>query len=120
MPTLDGNLDDWTADTRLDTPATGAEGFAIYGDLVGDTYFFAISSSVPIGPNTTIWLDTDLNRATGFQVFGGTTGADYNINIAGDGTLALYTGAAGETAVATSLTYAYRGGRKISTSLQRC
>jgi serralysin len=54
---------------------------------------------VAIGANTTVWLNTDGNKATGYQVFGSTVGAEYNINLAADGTPFLYSGAAGQTLV---------------------
>ncbi|AXQ95990.1 hypothetical protein D0Z66_19730 (plasmid) [Cereibacter sphaeroides] len=99
--TLDGALDDWTGATRLDTPATGAAGYAFHGDLQGESFLFAIASDgTPIGANTTIWLDTDLNTATGYQIWGVVGGADYNINLGADGVARLYSGAAGETLVA--------------------
>ncbi|MGO4914813.1 hypothetical protein [Pseudogemmobacter sp. W21_MBD1_M6] len=107
MPLLDGSLDDWTADKRLDVPGTGAAGFALYGDLIGDVFYFAISSDTAvIGTNTTIWLDSDLNRATGYQIWGFAGGAEYNINFAPDGSVNLYTGADGQTFVA-ALEFAY-------------
>ena len=99
--TLDGNLTDWAATTRLDSAATGTAGYALYGDLQGGTYTFAIDSdTVQIGTNTTIWLDTDRNGATGYQVWGWAAGAEYNINIGADGIARLYSGAAGQTLVA--------------------
>ena len=99
--TLDGDLTDWDAGTRLDTPATGTAGYALYGDVQGDGLVFAIQAdAVAIGANTTIWLDTDLDRGTGYQIWGFTGGAEYNVNIAADGSAALYTGGAGETFVA--------------------
>lgn len=104
--TLDGSLTDWAASTRLDSAATGTAGYALYGDLQGGTYTFAIDSdTVQIGTNTTIWLDTDRDGATGYQVWGWAVGAEYNINIGADGVARLYSGAAGQTLVA-ELNYA--------------
>ena len=95
--TLDGNVTEWAADTRLDTAATGTAGYAIYGEKGATTYQFAITSDGPrIGAGTTIWLDTDTDRATGHQIFGFTGGAEFNVNFAADGTAALYRGGAGE------------------------
>lgn len=103
--TLDGDLNDWAPTTRLDTPTTGTAGYAIYGDVQADALVFALNANaVSVGSNTTIWLDTDLDRATGYQIFGVTGGAEYNINIATDGSAALYTGGAGETFV-TNIDY---------------
>ena len=99
--TLDGSLAEWAASTRLDSAATGAAGYALHGDLQAGTYTFAIASdAVQIGANTTIWLDTDRNGATGYRVWGWAVGAEYNINIGADGVARLYSGAAGQTFVA--------------------
>ena len=98
---LDGDLGDWADGTRLDTPATGWSGYALYGGVQGEAFVFAIDSdSVAIGANTTIWLDSDLDRSTGYQIFGFTGGAEYNVNFGADGVARLYTGAAGDTFVA--------------------
>jgi hypothetical protein len=113
MPiTIDGSLSDWTAPFRLDTVPTGVTGYALYGRFNNLNYNFAISSQVAITDGTTIWLDTDLNAATGYLVFGFATGAEYNINIVG-GLPYLYTGAAAETFVSGPLTHAYSGDSKI-------
>jgi len=86
--------------TRLDTPATGVAGYGVYGDIQGNSFVFAISADpLVIGAGTTIWLDTDLNRSTGYLIFGFTGGAEYNINIAIDGVARLYSGSAGQTFV---------------------
>ena len=118
--TLDGNLVDWDAATRLDTPATGAAGYAFYGDLQDNVFTFAISTDgTAIGANTTIWLDTDRDTATGYQVWGWAVGGEYNINITADGEARLYTGAAGETFVA-NLDFAYNAdGTVIEIALDR-
>jgi serralysin len=100
--TLDGSLADWSAVERLDTLASQqVAGYQVFGKNTADGYVFAISSTTAesIGANTTIWLNTDGNKATGYQVFGSTVGAEYNINIAADGTPYLYGGAAGQTLI---------------------
>jgi RTX calcium-binding nonapeptide repeat (4 copies) len=98
--TLDGSLADWTASDRIDfLPGASQAGYEVYGKNTVDGYTFAIQSAVNIGANTTIWLDTDKNKATGFQIFGFAGGAERNINIAGDGTAYLYSGGAGQTFV---------------------
>jgi serralysin len=95
---LDGTLTDWSPSERIDTlPRTGQPGYAIYGKNTADGYVFALQSAVAIAANTTIWLDADLNRTTGFQIFGSTGGAEYNINISNDGNAYLYSGDAGQT-----------------------
>src|SRR5262249_22483314 len=89
--TLDGSLADWTAAQRLDDGTVA--GFALYGDVQAGDFLFAINdANGTIGAGTTIWLDTDLNAATGYQVFGSTVGAEYNIEIGADGTARLYSG----------------------------
>ena len=91
---LDGNLADWTAINRLDAvPRQQIAGYRVYGKNTTDGYVFAIDATQEkIGPNTTIWLNADRNKATGYQVFGSTVGAEYKIDIAADGTPYLYTG----------------------------
>jgi RTX calcium-binding nonapeptide repeat (4 copies)/Polysaccharide deacetylase len=102
--TVDGSLADWKQIDRLDyQPGVAQTGYQIFGKNTPDGYVFAIDSSVAVGANTTIWLDTDQNRSTGFQIFGATptsAGAEYNINIAADGNAYLYTGGAGQNIVA--------------------
>jgi serralysin len=111
--TLDGDLSDWGADTRLDTPQSGTSGYAFYGDQQGEAFVFALSSdSVKIGTNTTIWLDTDLNRDSGYKIWGLVGGAEYNINIGADGVARLYTGGAGETFV-SEINYAFSADGRI-------
>jgi RTX calcium-binding nonapeptide repeat (4 copies)/Polysaccharide deacetylase len=96
--TLDGALTDWTASDRLDIlPGGGQTGYEVYGKNTVDGYAFAIQSAVNIGVNTTIWLDTDKNKSTGYQIFGFAGGAERNINIAADGNAYLYSGSAGQT-----------------------
>lgn len=97
----DGLLTEWTVEQRLDTPETGVTGYALYGKVVDDSFVFGLGSAAPIGPNTTFWLNTDGNIATGYQIFGFTGGAEFNVNIGADGVARLYSGAAGETLVGT-------------------
>ena len=70
-------------------------------------YFALNAAGRAIGANTTIWLNTDLNAATGYQIFGSAGGAEYNLNIKADGTAALYTGADGQTLVLDNIQIAY-------------
>ncbi len=96
--TLDGSLADWTAIDRLDyLPSQQVAGYSVYGKNTADGYVLAINAAEAIGTNTTIWLNTDQNKATGYQVFGSTVGAEYNINFAADGKPYLYSGGAGQT-----------------------
>jgi serralysin len=111
--TLNGSLTDWTAIDRVDYLASlQVAGYKVYGKNTADGYVLAIDSSVAIGENTTIWLNTDLNKTTGFQVFGSTVGADYNINFAADGTPYLYSGDAGQTYLG-KLDFALSADKKI-------
>ena len=95
---INGVLDsgEWKLATRLNSPGTSPAGYDIYGTIDGDAFVFALQGAVDIGFNTTLWLNTDHNTATGYQIFGLNTGADFNVTfIAGStGTAApyLYTG----------------------------
>jgi len=104
--TVDGALGEWQAATRLDDATTGVAGYALYGDLQADTFLLALDSAAPIGAGTTFWLNTDGDRSTGYMVWGFAAGAEYHLELAVDGRLALYTGAAGETLVSADLDYA--------------
>jgi hypothetical protein len=113
MPiTIDGSLADWTEASRLDSAPNGVTNYALYGQFGSGNYIFAISAPVAITNATTIWLDTDLNTATGYKVFGTAVGAEYNVNIVG-GLPYLYTGAAAENFVSGPLTHAFSGDGKI-------
>ncbi len=96
---LDGNLNDWTAGDRLDyLPGTAQVGYESYGKYTGDAFVFSIKapSGTTIGQNTTIWLDSDRNASTGYQLFQpsgtftGFGGAEFQINIDPDGKAYLY------------------------------
>ncbi len=95
--TLDGSLADWTQANRLDAGASGIAGYELYGKFEGGAYVFALRANGPIGQNTTLWLNTDQNRATGYQIWGFAGGAEYNVNFDAGGAPALFTGAAGQT-----------------------
>nr|WP_295890367.1 M10 family metallopeptidase C-terminal domain-containing protein [uncultured Devosia sp.] len=109
---LDGTLLDWTADDRLETAATTIAGYALYGRLEADVFYFALSSAEAIGPNSTLWLNTDANVATGYQVWGFAAGAEFNVNFGADGVPRLYSGADGQTLVG-NLSYAMSADRKV-------
>lgn len=111
--TLDGSLAEWTAADRLDSAASGAAGYALYGKFAGDAYVFAMSAAVAIGANTTVWLNTDQNKATGYQIWGWAGGAEYNINFDGAGLPKLYTGADGQTLVSGALDYGFSADQKM-------
>jgi hypothetical protein len=103
--TIDGNLSDWIPSERIDYG--DVPGYSLYAQAQGDSFYFALTGSVAIGANTTFWFNTDLNAATGFQIFGFAGGAEYNVNIKSDGSAALYTGAAGQTLVLDNIQLAY-------------
>jgi Ca2+-binding RTX toxin-like protein len=98
---LDGNLNDWTAQDRIDRGL--GDGYAIYARSDGDAFAFAMKAPAVIGANTTAWLNTDRNAATGYQIFGFAGGAEYNVNFNADGTVSLYSGGAGQTLVQANL-----------------
>ncbi len=107
--TIDGTLDDWTAADRIDRGLDA--GYAIYARSDGADFAFAMTAPTLIGANTTAWLNTDRNATTGYQVFGFAGGAEYNVNFAADGTVSLYSGAAGQTLVAGGLQAAWSADR---------
>lgn len=111
--TLDGALGEWTAADRLDTAASGAPGYALYGKFAGDAYVFAIGSAVAIGAGTTVWLNTDQNKATGYQIWGWAGGAEYNVSFDAAGLPRLYSGAEGQTLVNGALDYGLSGDGKM-------
>lgn len=96
---FDGVLSEWTADQRLETPMTTIDGYEFYGQFSDGNFSFGFKSAVAIGPNSTFWLNTDGNAATGTQVFGYAGGAEFNVNIGSDGVARLYSGTAGQTFV---------------------
>lgn len=96
--TLDGSLSDWTAADQIDQ-SLSVGGYDIYARATGGSYVFAVDAPVAIGANTTAWLNTDQNAATGFQIFGFAGGAEYNINFDSAGTPRLFTGNSGQTLV---------------------
>ncbi len=98
---FDGLLTDWSAAQRLDSAANAVAGYEIYGRTDATSFVFAIKSAVPIGPNTTFWLNTDDKAATGYQMWGFAGGAEVNVNIGADGVARLYSGGAGGTQIGT-------------------
>lgn len=112
---VDGDLSEWTTLERLDLPYNGFQrqpGHILYGKLVAGHYVIGLKSINPMGSNTAIWLDTDQNGATGYDVFGNMTGADYHIYIDGSGVPRLYTNGPGVTLV-SNLDYAFGAGNTI-------
>ena len=109
--TMDGSLNDWLATDRTDD--TRNPGYQVYATIDNDNFVFALKAPVAIGTNTTVWLNTDGKASTGYQIFGFAGGAEYNINFAADGTVNLYTGAAGQTLVQAGLTTAWSADRTV-------
>ena len=111
---LDGSLSDWTPANRLDNGASGVAGYEAYGRYEAGTFEFALRSPVAIGANTTFWLNTDRNLATGYQVWDFAAGAEFNINFDAAGTPRLYTGPAGQTLVPGAVVnFAYSPDRTV-------
>ena len=97
--TLDGSLADWSAGDQIDSTLS-VSGYDIYARATGDSYVFALQAPEVIGANTTVWLNTDQNAATGYQIWGFAGGTEFNINFDSSGAPRLYTGNAGQTLVA--------------------
>ncbi len=102
---IDGNLSDWVASERIDYG--DISGLGLYAQAQGDYFYFSLTTSTSINPNTTFWFNTDQNTATGYQIFGFAGGAEFNMNIKSDGTAALYTDGAGQTLVLDNIQLAY-------------
>ena len=96
--TIDGNFSDWISSERIDYG--DVTGYSLYSEAQNGFLYFDLNAptGVAIGPTTTIWLNTDLNAATGYQIFGFAGGAEYNVEINADGTATLYQDSAGQTA----------------------
>lgn len=111
--TLDGSLVDWTAADQIDK-SLSTSGYDIYAKASGGSYVFALKAPAAIGANTTAWLNTDQDAATGYQIWGFAGGAEYNIDFDANGTPRLYTGADGQTLVSSAaVTYGYSADRTV-------
>ncbi|CAN5321722.1 hypothetical protein BH11PSE5_BH11PSE5_24990 [soil metagenome] len=102
---IDGILDDWASSDRIDRGL--GQGYEIYAKSDGSDFVFALKAPITIGANTTFWLNSDRNTTTGHQIFGFAGGAEYNVNVAADGSISLYSGSAGQTIVQSGLTAAW-------------
>jgi len=96
--TLDGDLTDWTQAQRIDS-TLGVAGYELYGKVTADNYVIAIKAPTAIGANTTAWLNTDQDAATGYQIWDFAGGAEFNVNFNALGQAALFTDGAGQTLV---------------------
>lgn len=112
---IDGNVNDWAVTDRINWPidrppymATGPELYAKYVPDTAPQYVFAVKApGVAIGPNTTLWLNTDQNAATGYKIWGTFGGDEYAVNIYSDGVPHLYkVDTAGVFTWVTALNYA--------------
>ena len=69
--TLDGSLSDWTPNDRIDWPVQIGN-LEVWGKIDGGAMIIAMkvsdSISYTIGPETRIWLNTDMNNMTGSSV----------------------------------------------------
>lgn len=99
--TIDGGITDWTAVDRIDTSAGfTVAGYELSGRYESGAYKFLLRAvpqtgtpatpATTIGPNTTIWLNTDQNATTGYKIWGWAGGEEFSVNIASDNTLDLY------------------------------
>ena len=111
--TLDGELSDWSTTQRLDTEQTGIAGYELYGKSTDNSFVIALKAPIAIGANTTAWINTDANMATGHKIWGFAGGAEYYVNFDAAGNPALYTGDAGQTLVAASLAHAFSADHTI-------
>ena len=102
---VDGDYSGWGSAHRIDRGLPA--GYEIYARSSGSDFVFAIRAPSAIGANTTAWLNTDRNGATGHQIFGYAGGAEYNINVDANGIVSLFTGNAGQTLVLSGLTAAW-------------
>ena len=103
--TIDGLLNDWFNDDRIDFGSPS--GFRINATSDATYFYFSITAPSAIGTGTTVWLNTDRNTATGYQIFGATGGAEYNVEFASDGTLSLFTGGTTTNPIVSGLTAAW-------------
>ena len=103
--TIDGLLGDWLSGDRIDDASVA--GYRVNATSDATYFYFSLTAPAAIGANTTAWLNTDRDAATGYQIFGFAGGAEYNVNFAADGTVSLYSGGAGQTLVAGGLTAAW-------------
>lgn len=110
--TLDGSLNDWISTDRIDNNSVA--GYQVYSTVNNGDFVLALSAPVAIGAGTTIWLNTDGKASTGYQVFGSTIGAEYNVSVDANGQLSLYAGGgATQTLVQANLQEAWSADRKV-------
>ena len=93
--TLDGQFTDWLATDVVMTSANTVAGYQVYGDFLndatlGNTYVIGIDATAAtdpvIGPGTVIYLNTDQNNTTGYELSFGNVGAEYEVQFSLDAT----------------------------------
>ncbi len=96
---IDGDLSDWTVIDRLNIPqgqppylAVGDELYGKYVDSPEPTYLiaFKFNTGPSIVENTTLYLNTDQDAMTGYQIGGYYGGIEYFVNVFYDLTPHLY------------------------------
>ncbi|MBW1812384.1 MAG: polysaccharide deacetylase family protein [Deltaproteobacteria bacterium] len=112
---LDGVLSDWRELDCIDHHALkDKKGCRIYGCGVGDVYIIAINSEeTAIDAATTLWLNTDQNNNTGYQIFGHAGGAEYRVEFAADKRPYLFRGGEIKHAIGGPLDHAFSEDRKV-------
>src|ERR1700722_1421086 len=93
--TLDGQFTEWLATDALMTSGNTAAGYQVYGAFLndatlGNTYVIGIDATPAtdpvIAPGTIIYLNTDQNSTTGYELSFGNVGAEYEVQFALDST----------------------------------
>jgi hypothetical protein len=85
--TVDGILNEWLASDRIDDQQ--ATGYRVNGTSGANNFYLSLTAPTAIGANTTVWLNTDRNATTGYQVFGSGVGAEFQIEFNADNTVSL-------------------------------
>ena len=89
--TLDGTFLDWPAADMVMTPGNFVTGYQVYGALLnnatlGNTYVIGINATAAtdpaIAPGTVLYLNTDQNTTTGYNLSFGNVGAEYEVQFA--------------------------------------
>ena len=96
--TLDGQFTDWLATDAVMTSANTVAGYQVYGAFLndatlGNTYVIGIDATTSTDPviaaGTVVYLNTDQNNTTGYELSFGNVGAEYEVQFATDTTGAL-------------------------------
>jgi serralysin len=89
--TLDGKFSDWPASDIVTNPANVTAGYQVYGAFLndatlGNTYVIGIDATAAtdpvIGSSDIIYLNTDQNDATGYDLSFANIGAEYEVQFA--------------------------------------